>query len=383
MPTDRARSGGQRRLSPWALALCSMLCALLVALPAGAARRKKRRAAKPPAKAAPAPAVPAAAKPAPPAPAIGGVAPGRPRLAVVGFKMQGGLDESYATIIEDIVGAEASLLTDMEIISASDLKAFLEAAQYQRLLGCKEKVCLREFGSLLATQRMITGSVSKLGERHIVNLRMFDLVNGRVLQRSSQETKADLDTLAAAVRRAVPELFGVVGRIRIRNQPPGGEVFLDGRRVGPTPVERVSVRRPGKHVVSISGQGITSWEKEVEVEPGAELRLRAGNLSLVRLEQDARSRRTWGWSTGGGALVAAAAAGVLYYLAWDNDQRLDRMDLRTSTQAEIDDVTARTRGLSVGAASAGVVGLSLGITSAILLLSNPHQDALASNDGSE
>lgn len=299
----------------------------------------------------------------------------KPRLAVVGFQLHG-LDEQLVSALEEVVSAEAALVSEMEIVSASDLKAFLNVAQYQRLLGCSEPICLTEFGSLLATQRMISGSISKVGERHLVALRLYDLVNGRVLQRSSQETEASLDILPEAVRRAVPGLFGVVGKIQVWNQPFGGEVFLDGRLVGPTPVERIAVRVPGKHTVSISGPGITGWQQEVLVEPGADLRLRAGNLQMVELEQRASSRRTWGWSLGGVAVASVLSAGLLYYLAWDNDQQLGNRDLRTVEQAEIDDINGTTRRLAIGSVALAALAAGLGATSVSLLLSNPAQETL-------
>ncbi len=42
------------------------------------------------------------------------------------------------------------------------------------------------------------------------------------------------------------------------NQPEGGEVFLDGRLVGTTPVDLVVVTAPGTLVVSIEGPGVTA-----------------------------------------------------------------------------------------------------------------------------
>ena len=52
---------------------------------------------------------------------------------------------------------------------------------------------------------------------------------------------------------------------------PWGTVYLDGRRIGNTPLVGIEVA-PGRYVLRIEREGFERFEAEIEVTPGAEWR---------------------------------------------------------------------------------------------------------------
>jgi hypothetical protein len=300
----------------------------------------------------------------------------RPRLAVMGFQAPELGPETLAAL-EDAVAQAAGNLAKMDIVGASDLRAVLSLGQLQQLTGCQDKTCMTEFGSLLAVQQMLSGSVRKVGQSYALSVQLMDLVNGRVLNRATQEIPQSTEALFGAARQQVAVLFGVVGQVRVWNQPAGAELFLDGALVGQTPIDVVTVRAPGKHVVSILGPGVTPWKEEVDVYAGVDLRLQARNRSLEELRVEADDRRGTTWLLAGGAAVGALGCGVMWLLAVRSDRRLDAIDRRTASQEELDAITDQTLTFALTSGAFAIIAAALGGSAAYVGMNNEAADLLA------
>ncbi len=300
----------------------------------------------------------------------------KPRLAVLGFSAPD-LDEQLRLALADIVSVEAEAASAMEVATASDTRAFLTLAQQKQLLGCSEEQCLGQFAGVVDAQRLVSGSINRVSDQYLVALQLIDVVNGRVIQRVSEQCAATPDALVATTRKLVPGLFGVVSKIVLWNQPVQSTVYLDGRLVGRTPVGVVPVRTGGKHRLEVVGPAVTPWRTSVDVAPGAELRLRAQNRSFVDLEAEAHTRRVWGYSLLGGGVAALALGGALYAGALHSDARLDSMDLRLATSRQLDAVTGTTTAYFIGAVAAAIVGAAASSLGAYYLGNNPAEAQLA------
>lgn len=299
----------------------------------------------------------------------------KPRLAVLGFTAEG-MDEQLLLALADVVSVEAEAASAMEVATAADTRAFLTLSEQKQLLGCTEQQCLGQFAGLVDAQRLISGSVTRVSDKYVVSMQLIDVVNGRVMERVTQECTATPEALMATVRKAVPGLFGVVSTITLWNQPEQATVYLDGRLIGRTPVGIVPVRTGGTHKVEVLGPTITPWAAELEVAPGAELRLRAANRSFSELESEATSRRYWGYGLLGGGLAALIAGGGLYTGALSSDARLDDMDRRVASQAELDGITSTTRAYFFTSLTAAVIGAAITGIGTWLLMDNPAEQQL-------
>lgn len=300
---------------------------------------------------------------------------GKPRLAVLGFSTQE-LDEQLLLALADLVSVEAEAASGMEVATASDTRAFLTLTQQKQLLGCAEEHCLGQFAGVVDAQQLVSGSINKVSSEYRVALQLIDVVNGRVLQRVSEQCEATPEALMATTRKLVPGLFGVVGKVALWNQPAQATVYLDGRLVGRTPVDLVPVRTPGKHRLEIIGPAVTPWHTEIDVAPGAELRLRAANRSFVELEEEASSRRAWGWRLVGGGIASLAAGGALYVGALRSDARIDDLDLRTASQRELDAITGTTSAYFFGSVVTAILGAAGTALGTWYLVDNPAERQL-------
>lgn len=145
------------------------------------------------------------------------------------------------------------------------------------------------------------------------------------------------------------------GRLTVVGPDRGLPVYVDGRRVGFTPLDDFGLA-PGRYTVSIHAEGWNSWEEEIVVRSGATHTLGA-NLDPTgrRHQRDSWSRSRIGTTLliGGGAVAATGATFGILALSDSNrynsrPNRPERADLpdRASRRALTGDIL-----MGVGAAT--------------------------------
>ncbi len=293
----------------------------------------------------------------------------RPRLAVAGFVAPGVPDEVVAAL-EGACATEVARLVKADVISAEDMRMLMNVSMYQATMGCESGDCLQSLGNALAVQQLVSGSVRKNGEGYTLSLSRLDAVNARVLQRTTVEVK-DAAGLVKAVRQATPALFGVIGKLEVWDQPAGAEVFIDGARVGETPMAVIDVKTPGAHTIEIVGPTVTPWRAAFELGAGDELKLRAKNRPIDQVEAESAAWTFAGVGLTVGGVAASAAAGAFYFLAVRNDQRADPVTLRSASQEELNSIADVTLGWTVASGAAAVVGVAALGGGVAALLFNP------------
>lgn len=101
--------------------------------------------------------------------------------------------------------SEALVLTDelLSVLVQSDVYTVVERGNMESILkeqgfqmsGCTSSECAVEAGKLLGVQKMIAGSVGKLGTIYNINLRLFDVETGEIEQNISQKHEGSVEEL--------------------------------------------------------------------------------------------------------------------------------------------------------------------------------------------
>lgn len=244
----------------------------------------------------------------------------RPRLAVWRF---------------DALGLEAELVARLEALFRSELARLAAAPPPGRreldlkitgeLAQCTgEDRCLAAIGKRLEVEIVVAGSVGALGDNYLLDIKAVEVASGRQLGRVTTEPlRGTPDELIESVRVAAYRLLApdqVHGSIVVLSDLIGGEVSLDGKRVGTTPLAAPLAKIPvGPHVVRVAAAGFAPFEETVEVRfqktarvevrlvamPGAAPRVSAGGARAQPWYT-----RWWGLAAiGAGAVVAGALVG--------------------------------------------------------------------------
>lgn len=193
---------------------------------------------------------------------------------------------------------EQRLLTDKLLNSLVDFQSFqvverskrdeiLREQGFQLTGACSDASCLVEVGQLLGAQKMIGGTIGKIGTVFAVELRMIDIQTGRVDLTFSKNYTGDVSQLLLAMRQAA-EAFsrwrtgegvaGQMGGLVIISRPEGAKVSLDGKEYGTTPTYAYPLDA-GLHQIVIFKDGYNLYTEGVAVKPGL---VDTFEVSLVR-----------------------------------------------------------------------------------------------------
>lgn len=108
---------------------------------------------------------------------------------------------------------EVALLTDKllnslveyrvyEVVERSKRDEILKEQGFQQSGACDQGACLVEAGQLLGVQKMVGGTIGKLGVMYVVELRIMDVKTGEIDQAFSRKYAGDVSNLLDAMREA-------------------------------------------------------------------------------------------------------------------------------------------------------------------------------------
>jgi len=193
-------------------------------------------------------------------------------VAVIDFEAQG-ISDVEATILANRFRSELVNTNTFRVIERGQMESVLQEVGFQQT-GCTSSDCMIEIGKILNVNKMIGGSIGKLGNVYTVDLRMIDVESSQILETVAEDHAGEMSDLlqvmkTIAYRFASREIEKQerprgVGKIEISSQPDGATVFLDGKEVGETPYSLENIKT-GDHTVKIVKKGYSDYETKVSV----------------------------------------------------------------------------------------------------------------------
>jgi len=264
--------------------------------PAAAPSGGAGETAAPPAGAPAEPAAPAA-EPASPA------APRKTRLLVLNLRSERGLDDGLIKLLNELLMTEFQKSEQLDVFGEQDLMAMvsLEVTR-QQLTGCTDDSCLAEVGGALGVDQLVFSNVGQVGARYILNMKLLDVTQARVIGRISEFSDSNEDALVYAIQKASAQLCG-----RPAPEPPQPPALEPAPAPAPEPepepeVAAVAVEpapEPGQappEETGTSGMAVGAW---VLLGVGvAALATGTGFGVVAKQEQDRMESRTFKTQSG-------------------------------------------------------------------------------------
>jgi hypothetical protein len=243
------------------------------------------------------------------------------RIAILDFTNTGGLSKQETITLGNRLRSMLVKTDAFIVLERGQMDDILEEQGFQQT-GCTTTECAVEMGALLNVEKMISGSIGKLGKTYTIDLSLIDVKTARIEKSFFRDFKGEIDGLLDLMEVIANQIAAVAGgaipvspdvemaRMEITSDPDGAKVFINDREVGLTPYT-ISVKKGGKVVVRIEKNNYMAWEKTISVDSDAEIEAELEYTeSYKKVADEEGGVSTWVW-IGGGALVVGGAAVLL------------------------------------------------------------------------
>jgi hypothetical protein len=182
-----------------------------------------------------------------------------------------GAGADTATSISSAVGAQAIKSYAGTVVTSQQLALALDAAGMQALMGCAAEKCMTDIAREVEAERVLGGSVAKVGDDLLITLLVVEVATGRRI--ASEQRKVPLYkemyyyaakelTAYALTGRATTDLVPM----RVEATETDARVLVDGVDRGTAPM--TFTIDPGNHEIRVESDGFASWRTMVLVEEG-------------------------------------------------------------------------------------------------------------------
>jgi TolB-like protein len=115
------------------------------------------------------------------------------KVAVVRLQARTGVEERVADLFTDALAGELRKRPQLSVISDADVAALLGVERKRQMLGCTDAGCFAEIGGALGVDRIVHGSVGRVGGSLVVNLTSVDARKGTAVASSSERLQSASD----------------------------------------------------------------------------------------------------------------------------------------------------------------------------------------------
>ena len=235
------------------------------------------------------------------------------KLVVLGIQGEGvpsHLSQNLSEVLHNAVAA----LSGYSVVDPALMKARGELEG--GVLECLIKMtCLPEAGKVLDADKLISGTLGRIGDSYQVTLKLLDISRGEEMERRTETVTGRQENLIQAVRFLAESVLGSggsLGKLALSIAPAGAMIRVDGEDVGTSPLRDSLAVMGGKHRVVVEASGYAPHVEDVVVSSGGNLSL---EVTLSRRAERSSKVRTWGYRALGAAAVTGLAGGLLYWWA--------------------------------------------------------------------
>lgn len=130
----------------------------------------------------------------------------KPLVAVAPLSARS-IDSGSVEVIEDAIASELVKTQKVRVLERAQMDRILKEQGFQQA-ACDQSNCSVEMGRLLAVNKMLTGSLGRIGNTYSLSLRMVDVESGEVTGSVTKSKSGDIDAvltdlLPSAVRQLV------------------------------------------------------------------------------------------------------------------------------------------------------------------------------------
>ncbi|HZX40219.1 MAG TPA: PEGA domain-containing protein [Myxococcaceae bacterium] len=194
----------------------------------------------------------------------------RPNLLVLDLEPRGvGLPEAQAATGSVVRGLRQ--LEVFQVLSSDDVRQLLALERTRQLSGAKAESSVGQLGAALNAPNAVVGSVTRVGGKLQVEVRLIDSPTQRVLSQKSLN-QATVEQVAAQLPGLAQELMAPLlreqqGFLVVKSREEAAEVLVDDTLVGSIPLKASIDLSRGVHRLTVRKDGFIAQTRSVRIEP--------------------------------------------------------------------------------------------------------------------
>jgi TolB-like protein len=133
-------------------------------------------------------------------------APKRTSVAILDMEPKG-VPENEVSALSDRLRTELFMTDAFDVMERGKMQEVLKEQGFQQSGACNSDACAVEVGQLIGVEKMIAGSLGRVGRTYSVNLRMIDVKTGRMERSVTKDYEGDIDKLLTSVMKTVAQIM--------------------------------------------------------------------------------------------------------------------------------------------------------------------------------
>lgn len=189
-----------------------------------------------------------------------------------------GIASNDASIITDRLRAELLQTGKVRVLERAEMDKILKEQAFQNSGACDQSECAVEMGKLLSVDRMMVGSVGRIGTLYTLSARILDVRTGEVLFTATQDNEGRLEDLlvqtvpaiAAKLSEGATRTSGTAagplgfGDIHVAVEDSAATLTLDGKPIpGRSPFSIEHIEAGSHRLTARSGDRVGSVSIEL------------------------------------------------------------------------------------------------------------------------
>lgn len=154
----------------------------------------------------------------------------------------GSVDEATSAVVTDALADELMKTGELRVMERTQMEKILKEQGFQQSGACDGSECAVEVGRLLSINRMVVGTMGKLGASWTISVRAVDVGTGEILGSARHQERGEIDVV-------VQDMMPILAQELVAS--------LLGRALPPRPVARAAPVAP-QPVVSTTPSGMVA-----------------------------------------------------------------------------------------------------------------------------
>ena len=256
----------------------------------------------------------------------------RLRIALLDFSTPGGLSKMETITLGNRLRSMLVKTKAFLVIERGKMEEILNEQGFQKT-GCTTTECAVEIGRLLNVQKMVSGSIGKVGQTYTVDISLIDVATSQIERSFFRDYKGEIDGLLDMMEVIANQISSSVVQpekppvkeekiynLSVKSNPVGAQIFINNKSAGQTPFNS-KVREGLRLEIRIKKENYQDYVRSFTVSDDVNIN---ANLEfteeykqeLARKGKEQRGEQiteekgggsTWLWIGGGAVLVGGAA----------------------------------------------------------------------------